>query len=105
MTVTHEQREACNVRFRHLEDEMKSLDQCMITFKRDLVARPRTPTLITIAVIVVGIVGAILGSLWGDLGAVHKKVDLIREDQVKVMTTLEIHVEDTNNGGNRHGRP
>jgi len=105
VTVTHEQREACNVRFRHLENEMKALDQCMATFKRDLAARPRTPTLIAIAVMAVGVVGAILGSLWNDLGTVHKKVDAIREDQVKVMTTLKIHVEDTNNGGNQHGRP
>ena len=95
--------DACNIRLGHLEDDMKAIEQCLATFKRDLAVRPKTPTIVAVAVIAVGVLGAILGSLWQDLGSVHGKVDLIREDQVKVMTTLEIHVDETNNG-NSHAK-
>ena len=95
--------DACNIRLGHLEDDMKAIEQCLATFKRDLAVRPKTPTIVAVAVIAVGVLGAILGSLWQDLGSVDAKVDLIREDQVKVMTTLEIHVDETNNG-NSHAK-
>jgi len=97
--------DACNIRLGHLEEDMKAMEQCMATFKRDLSVRVKSHTMIAIGVLAVGILAGLLGSLWNDMTGLHGKVDLIREDQVKVITTLKIHVEDTNNGGNSHGRP
>ena len=77
---------------------MITVDECIFSLKRDLSVRTKTSTLIAVAVIAIGTVGAILGSLWKTTVSMDSKVDLIREHQIRIITQLDIHVDDTNNG-------
>ncbi len=87
---------ACDIRLEHLEEKVKDMGECIFDLKRDLSIRVKTPTLIAIAVISIGVVGAILGSLWRTTASMDAKIDTIKENQVAVMTTMNIHMNSLN---------
>lgn len=90
--------QACNVRLKHLEGRMKASEQCLASFKTEIIARPKITTLVALGVIVAGVLAGLMGTLYQDVTNMHVKIDAIRDDQIRVMTTLDIHVDETNNG-------
>lgn len=95
--------DACQVKLRAIcrdIDELKTTDEKhwdaigtkIHDVEQGMEKRAKTTTIIALAVIAIGIFSGILSAMWMQTNAIARKVDTIREEQVKVVTTLSLHM-------------
>lgn len=80
----------CRVELEHLGRAIDENKKSIKAVRDDVTTRAKVSTIITVSIIVIGVLSGLLSALYFQANAMDKKLDLVREHQVQVMTVLNL---------------